>query len=215
MAQNPQVTVEPRTATGKGPIGRLRRAGKIPCVLYGRGVENENLQIGEDDASVLAHAHGLLMLQYAGGETKPVMVRDAQYDHLKGDLLHVDFQVVRMDETITNTIPLVPTGEAIGISHGGVVEQLLHEIELECLPQDMPEQIEVDISKLDVDVAITISQVLLPENVTALFTDPEQPVFTCSIPRAEEEEGEAPEGEAMLEPEVIEKGKKAEEEEEE
>lgn len=212
MADAPHVQVKARTETGKGAVRRLRLQNEIPCVLYGRGIENEVLQISISDGNTVTHAHGLVQLDYDGGDTKPVLVRDVQIDHLKDEILHVDFQLVRLDEKISNEIPLILIGDAPGTDHGGLVDQIVHAIEVECLPQDMPDQLELDISNLQLDEVITISEVPMPDKVEAQFLDPDMPVVTCSMPKEEEEEDEE---EALLEgeePELI--GREADEEEE-
>jgi len=210
MGKFPQVDVELRSERKKGAMGRLRRAGKVPAIIYGREVDNQLLSFSVDRAHAVTHAHGIVELVVAGGEVRPVLVRHVQRDYLKQTILHVDFQLVRMDEKIRNAIPVSPLGHPMGEVKGGVLEQFMFQVEVECLPADLPDLIEVDVSGLDVEQIIAVSKLPLPPNVVAVYNDPDMPVFACAIPRAETEATATEEAEGV-EPEVIEKGKKVEE----
>ncbi len=211
MAERTKVEVQLRTDKGKGAAGRLRRSGSIPAIVYGHGLENTMVSIPVDSVHTVATAHGLVEL-VIGGNVKPVLVRGMQRDCIKDVVTHVDFQIVRMDEKISTTVPLVAVGEAAGVDNGGVLDQIMHEIEIECLPGDMPERIEYDVSHMAIDDVVTITDLTLPNGVEAVYTDADMPVFSCSMPRMEEAEPAEGEGD-LLEPELI--GKDEEDEESE
>lgn len=190
-----------REQTGKGAAKRLRREGKIPGVLYGDGQENILLQIDVREIHALLKSlsgeTALIKLRVdgeKGGQWKTI-IKELQYDPVKGSLLHVDFQRVSATRKITVEIPVVLTGVPIGVkTKGGILEHLLREVEVECLPSEIPEHIEVDISHLDIGDAIHVSDLKLDKG--EILNDPSTAVATVSPPRVlveEEMVEEAPE----------------------
>jgi len=208
-----ELKAEKRTVLGK-KVKRLRREGIIPAVLYGHKIESMPLQVEERELRrVLSQAgeHRLIELKI-GRSRKPHMVlaRDVQWDVITGRPLHVDFYAVVMTEKITTAVPLVLVGEAPATEHGDVVLlQNLDEVEIECLPSDLIEAIEVDVSGLEeVDQAIYVRDLQLPPAVEIL-TDPDEIVARVGWAAPEEVKEEVPE--APEEVEVIAKGEEAEE----
>lgn len=207
-----ELETQKRKVLGK-KVKNLRHEGLIPAVLYGHEVESVPLQVEEQELNrVLAQAggHRLITLKI-GRSRKPQMAlaRDVQWDVLTGKPLHVDFYAVVMTEKITTEVPLVFTGEAPAVSkEGAILLQGLDEVEIECLPGDLIEAIEVDLSGLEeMDQAIYVKDLPLPPTID-LLTDTEELVAKIAWAAAEEEEEEeevvpiAPE-----EVEVIAKGK--------
>ncbi len=213
-----ELKTQKRTMLGK-KVKNLRREGLIPAVLYGREADSIPLQVEELDLNrVLAQAgeHRLIALKI-GKSRKPQMVltRDVQRDVITLRPIHVDFYVVVMTEKLTTEVPLVLVGEAPAmIQEGAMVLQNLDEVEIECLPGDLPEAIEVDLSSLEeIDQAIHVKDLKVPPAVEIL-TDAEEIVAKVGWAAAEEVEVEEAAPVAPEEVEVIAKGKEEEPEEE-
>ncbi|OGV39009.1 MAG: hypothetical protein A2X48_17740 [Lentisphaerae bacterium GWF2_49_21] len=215
------LSVLDRADFGSGASRKMRREGKIPGILYGRGKKATPFVLVENEWKKIVQ-HGnvhLVELKSEKGEPVNALVKDVQFDYLSGKTLHIDFLEVKMDELITTLIDVLGHGTPIGITQGGVLEQLIHKLEVKCLPKDIPENIEVEISGIELDKAIVVKDLKLPAGVTAVPT-PESIVFHVIRLRIEEEpvaaeavEGAVVEGaEGAVEPEIIgAKGKKLEE----
>jgi large subunit ribosomal protein L25 len=194
-----------RDKTGKGVGRKLRAAGRIPAVLYGRGTESVPLAV-EPRAleKVLAAGHAgmntLIDLQVDGGAQTVVLVKELQRDPVKGTLLHADLYRVDLSQTIEVAVPLHIVGTAQGVAlSGGILDFALREIEIECLPRAIPDQIDVDVSALDIGESLHVRDIVLPQGVT-LKSDPDLSVVSVVAPAAEEVPVAAPaapvEGEA-------------------
>lgn len=201
-----------RKTIGK-QVKALRREGLLPAIVYGTNFEplpiSLNLREASRQLQGLSSSH-LFTLEIDGKEHM-VLVRDKQYHPVRGTLLHVDFQRVSMTETLRVTVPLVFVGESPAVKQeNGVLVAAQEEIEIECLPKDMPERIEVDLSKLEhIGDMIYVRDLVVPANVEVL-TPADETVAVITAPESEAvEEGESA---AQAEPEVIERGKKEEEE---
>ncbi len=208
-----------REESGKGPAHRLRAQGRVPAVVYSHGKQGVCLSLAYGDLASIIHHTGLVSIK-VDKKRKPItaIIKDYQWDVLRGHLMHVDFQEVLADEVITVAVPLHQHGTPAGESHGGIIDQQLHELEIRCPANQMPESIEVDISGLDLEAAITAGDIPLPDSVE-LVSEAEEVVFSMYLPReaeeAEAEEEALPEeGEDGGEPEVIGKGRQDQEQEE-
>lgn len=207
---NYQLTVEERTQVGKSYNRKLRAEGKIPAVVYGFGQEATSVQLTVRDVErALAAESNLIDLQLGEGK-KTVIVKEIHRDPVKGSLLHLDFYEVDLAKKLEVTVPLRVVGEDQRPSDGGVVETLLWELPVLCLPTDIPSAIEIDVSGLALDQALTVGELELPEGVEALG-DPDELVVRVAVPRraaegAEEAEGEAAEGAAEPAAEAVEEG---------
>lgn len=211
------LNVEVREGTGKGVARKLRRNGLVPGIVYGKGRDSQPLIVNPDDLKHKITGNAIFDLTIEDDKqesTDTVMIKDVQRDVLNGKLLHVDFQHISMDEKITVSVPVNLVGDAIGVQEGGVVQQLLREIEIECLPLDIPDEIEVDISELDLGNSITISDVEVADNID-IVTPMDEVIVSLAIPTDIEEELEAEEEEEFIEPEVIDETTDEEEEGEE
>jgi large subunit ribosomal protein L25 len=216
MAKKISIQATRRTVTGK-QVGVLRRAGKLPAILYGRHLEATPITLDLRDASkILATMTSSSLVNIdLEGETHSALVREKQRNFITGVLLHVDFQAVSLTEKLRTTVSIKLTGLAPAIKDfNGVVVTNVNQVEVECLPQDLPESIVVDVSGLSkIGDAIYVRDLKVDEKVTVL-ENPEETVVIITAQAAEEVAEEAVAA-AAEEPEVIEKGKKEEEEEEE
>jgi large subunit ribosomal protein L25 len=188
-----EIKVERRDGRGKGAARRLRRAGTIPAVFYGPGRTTVEIGIGaEEFEHKLSHLEGshLIRLVNDGGKDpelhdKAVLLREVQRHPVSDDVLHVDFFEVSLTERLTVSVPLRFVGKAAGTVEGGILQPIVREIEVECLPTEIPEFIEVDVSPLGIHEALHLSAVQLPEGVTSVG-DPMQTVVTVLPPTVEE-----------------------------
>ncbi len=204
------VTVANRTETGKNANRRLRRNGSIPCVLYGKNIDSRSLTATAKDIRVAIDHPAVITLAFSGNkETASAVVKNVQHDFLSASILHVDFQQVNRNEKITSSVPLELIGDPVGTHHGGTLDQLFHTLEIECFPQDIPEYIRCDVSKLDLGDSITLAELDVPEGVVIVSGNPDTTVAHVLTPRAAEEDEEA---EDEAEPEVIAKAKKTDDE---
>jgi large subunit ribosomal protein L25 len=215
MVEQISISGKVRDKTGRGEARRMRRAGFIPAVLYGRGIDTTHLLLKEDEFSHSLHkiAGGNILIDLKiEGETKsrPVIIKEIQQDPVCDRPWHVDLQVVRLDEKIKIKVPVMVKGESPGVKVGGILEHILREIEVECLPRDIPEKIEVNISKLEIGDSIHLKDLIFTSGVVALG-DREAAVLSVVPPKAEEKE--VPPEEAITEPELIRKEKEEEVEE--
>lgn len=208
------IEAELRTKTGKGAARQIRRNGLIPGVVYGRGNDPRSIKIDPMDIEKLLYSNAIFDLTFVGedGEESTVIIKDYQKDVIKQNLLHVDFQFIAMDEKITVSVPMHLEGEAAGVRDGGVLQQLLREIEIDVLPSEIPEEITIDISELEVGESLSVIDLELPDGID-LVTDSDEVIVTVVTPTELIEEDEEEEEEEFLEPEVI--GEEDEEEGEE
>ena len=192
MADN-QLVVEVRRETGKGVARRLRRAGRIPGVVYGKGRESTPIALdGNRLLRILRRSErGLNTLVEVRSEDpafghRTVLVKDLQRHPVRGDLLHADLYEVDLEQTVEVSVPVHLVGTARGVAvSGGIVEHTLREIEVACLPGSIPDAVEVDISGLDIGESLHVSDIPLPPGVT-LRTDPSLAVVSVAAPAAEE-----------------------------
>lgn len=162
------VSAEVREGLGTGVARSLRRSGKLPAVLYGHGEANINLAVDEREFMRLYQAGvegKLLDLSIAGKGTKTVLVKDVQVNPVKGNVIHVDFQAVRMTEKVTTKVPVVLVNEDKKANDGGIVEHLVREVEIRALPADIPDRIEVDLTGLGIGDSVSVGDLAIPAGV--------------------------------------------------
>ena len=213
MAISFELNAEPRTDTGKGASRRLRRAGKVPAIMYGGGKDPESLTLSHNEVlRNLEHEafYSHILTIKVGGSDTPVILRDMQRHPSRPIVMHMDLQRISAREKLKTNVPLHFVGEdtSPGVKAGGLVSHELTEVAVECLPKDLPEFIEVDISALDVGGSVHLSELTVPDGVTltelARGDDHDLSVVSIHVRRAVEEEpteapaaeGEAAEGEA-------------------
>jgi large subunit ribosomal protein L25 len=204
-----QMTVELRDRRGKLNNRRLRRSGKIPAVLYGHGQENVCLSVSAESLGATLR-HGSRLVDLTGAVSESAFIRDMQWDTWGTHVLHVDFTRISADEVVEVTLSIELRGEAPGIREGGVIEQLIHDVEIACPAASIPEKLQVNINHLKLGDSINLAALPLPQGARLLVEDLEAIVVQCVVP-AELPEEAAAEAEAV-EPEII--GAKKEEEEE-
>ncbi|MBZ2175041.1 50S ribosomal protein L25 [Schnuerera sp. xch1] len=211
-----KVQVEKRTGLGKNKVDKLRQKDIIPGVVYSKGEENKNIQIDKGSFEKVYKTAGtstLIDLDLEG-KVEPVLIKEVQMHPFKNQYLHVDFQKLNMNETVKLTIPIVLTGREYIQAQPSILMQQLDEIEIECLPQDIPETIEVDVSGIDFNTPIHVSDldIFNDENITVLREADE--LVANLVSPAEEEEEEELEEEAIDAEEVPVVGEEEEESEE-
>lgn len=215
--QMQELTIKRRVETGKQVAKRLRRAGVVPAVLYG-GARPETITV--DPKAVLRIIHGhegstqLLTLTFEGGDgSRMAIIRDLQFDPVSERLLHVDLQEVTADRAITVRVAVRPVGEAAGVKdQKGILNLVLHELDVSCLPTLIPERIDADVTALMIGDVLTVAELRAPEGVRIL-NDPGQAVVTVAPPMAEEVVAPvAPAAATTAEPEVLTERKPKEEE---
>lgn len=199
---------QPRNSTGKGTARSLRRDGRIPAVLYGPDIESMPLSVSIYDIEQLLkkinYAQALLKLQIEDGKTpeKTVMIREIQTEPLSQNYRHLDLYELDMKRKQTVTVPVVTIGESKGVEAGGILQIIRRELDVHCLPTDIPEQITIDISDLDIGESIHVDEINLEGDVEIPF-DANFTIVTVVAPKlveeAEEEAEEGEEGEATEE----------------
>ena len=201
---------EKREAKGKSASKQLRKQDIIPAVVYKHGEETMSIQIKETDLIHALHTsageNAILTLDIKGGkDQKTVIIKEMQYHPIKENILHVDFQEISLTEKITVNVPIMLKGESVGVkTEGGVLDQMLKELEIECLPTQIPEKIDVHIEEMKIGDTIHVNELDVPAEIEVI-TDHEQAVVSVEAPHEEpeaEEGEEGLEGEAQ-EPEVI------------
>jgi len=211
-----ELTVQQRGETGKQVAKRLRRAGVVPAVLYG-GAKPESISVDPKAVLRIIHGHAgstqLLNLTFEGGAgSRMAIIRDLQFDPVSERLLHVDLQEVTADRAITVRVAVHPVGEAAGVrDQKGILNVVLHELDISCLPAMIPERIDADVAALMIGDVLTVADLRAPEGVRIL-NDPGQAVVTVAAPMAEEVVAAAtPAAATTAEPEVLTERKKEEE----
>ncbi len=205
MAKQVKLTAERRTAIGRSAVRKLKASGSVPAVMYGSKDKPEALQVSKRDINaLLSHAAGenILVELEIGGKSRLALVQEVQHAPLGGAVLHIDFHAVSQDEVIQAEVPLEPTGTANGVKNmGGLLEQNLRTLAIECLPRDLPDVLRVDVSELNIGDSIHVREIQLPSGVSTRI-QPELTVFSVLAPTVEEEPVAATE-EAAAGPEVI------------
>lgn len=217
MKRDFTITAEARDTRGKNEARRLRVRGLSPAVVYGAGKDALPIAISPKEIRrVLKAGHNTIFdLSIKDGESVPVMVVDWQNDPIKDTLLHVDLKRIDLSKRITVKVPVQTTGEPKGVKlQGGLLEVVTRDVEIECLPIDIPESFTMDVSELMIGQNIRAGEIPMPESVK-LVSSADQVVAHVVAMRAEAapaaEEAAAPAPAATAEPEVIKKGKKEEE----
>jgi large subunit ribosomal protein L25 len=205
--------VKKRKSLGKRNNIRLRREGRLPAVLYGHGEEAVSLTLAADEFEASLR-HGAKVVDLDGDADGKALLQDVQWDTFFQEVLHVDLLRVRAGERVTVDVPIELRGEAPGARDGGVIEQMIHSIEIEVALDVIPDKLHLNINRLEIDGQLTAKDIEdLPEGAKIL-SDEDAMIVHCVMPAAEEEEAPAEEA-AAGEPEVIGKGKEEEEETEE
>jgi len=219
MANTVTLTADIRTDSGKGAARTLRRAGKVPAVIYGRGRDSEALTLDRGDLTKLVSqisSSTPVDVTVAGRDPVQALVREVQRNPIRPeDILHIDLYEIHAGETIQVAVPLHLEGIPEGVRNfGGVLDQSMRELEIKVLPRNIPEHVTVDVTDLEIGQAKYVSDLVVPD--VEILADPSRPICSVIAPRAVEEETptEVIEEEAA-EPEVIGKAKDEDEDEDE
>lgn len=203
------IGAEVREAQGKGPVKRLRKEGFVPGIVYGDKKDNVNVSIPAGELRKVDLGSGqIFKVQVAGEGEHMVLIREVQKHPVSQQVIHLDLFEVSMTEKLTTTCMLSVIGEPAGVADGGILQFGLREVDIECLPTDIPESIVADVSQLELGGAFKVEDLEAPEGVVIL-TDPEQLVATLVTAQYEEEETEE-----VGDEEVLEAAPETEEEEE-
>lgn len=209
--QKLDLKVEAREVGKKSFVNTLRKTGKIPAILYGQSEAPMPLVVdGREMARILKSGENVILnLEVTGGKSgtaQTVIVRDIQRDPVKETIDHIDFVRINLNEKIEVNVNLVSKGDCPGVTAGGIMEFIHHEVPIRCLPLEIPERITIDVSGLELGHSIHVNEVAFPEGVECLL-DPEEPLVAVHAPQQEEAAGA--EEAKPAEPEVI--GKKEKE----
>src|SRR6516165_6662771 len=192
MAKQVKLKAEPRPDVGRSAVRKLRARGFIPAVIYGGNDKPQPLQVSARDINaMMSQASGeniLVELEIAGeGSSRTALVQEVQHSPVGGEIRHVDFHAVSMDQMIQAEVPLEPTGTAVGVkTFGGLLEQSLRTLAIECLPGDLPDRITVDVSELNIGDSIHVRDIQFPSGVTPKVP-PDLTAFSVLAPVVEEE----------------------------
>ena len=199
--KRPSLTVEEREERGSRAVRRLRRSGAVPGVIYG-GENGDAVSFkvdGRELRHILVDGSALFDVKVGNGKARPVIVKDQQFHPVREELLHIDLLEVRLDEKIQSPVAVEIEGaeEAPGVKEGGVLEHVTRELNTEALPTDIPEQITVDVSHMEIAATLSLSEITAPPGVTFL-DDPDETVIATVVPPTEVEEPEEVEEETEL-----------------
>lgn len=234
MSDQVSLNVDVRTEAGKKVAKKLRFRGQLPAVVYGEGAESFACSVDQRRLTDLLKAHGrnAIISLSAGDTSQSTIIKDIQYHPVRDEILHVDFHRIDLTRKIVVEVPLHATGSAVGVRIGeGILEQMLHDLEVECLPTEIPDHIEIDVSDLDIGDSLHVSDIVVDGDDFSIVTDSDRTVFAVAAPsliieeeqeEADEEglvaegaeDAEGAEGAEMQEPELIERGRRSRDDEE-
>jgi large subunit ribosomal protein L25 len=210
MAKQVKLSARTRERIGGSIANKLRREGLVPAVVYGGKDKPQSLQVAAREiTTLLSHARGEnilveLEIENEGAKTsRMALIQEVQHEPLSGGIVHVDFHAINMNEVLNTFVPIEWRGEPKGVKNsGGILEQSLRSLDIECLPKDLPEVVSVDVSGLDVGDSIHVRHLMLPEGVKAL-DDADLTVFLVAAPAVVEEPAPAAAAVVAAGPEVI------------
>ena len=224
MADNVVLKADRRTQVGKQAVKHLRLKGRLPAVVYGEKQDPIVCSVDRKELEVILQDQGrnaLVSLDLPDGQSQDTtIIKEIQHHPLKGEMQHVDFHRISLTEKIIVEVAVEAEGNPVGVrTEGGILEHMLYELEVECLPTDIPDKVVFDVTEMSIGDTIHVSDLVAEGNVE-IVTESDRSVFVVVPPAVaqvaeDEEEEEALEEEEMQEPEVIERGKRDEEEEEE
>jgi large subunit ribosomal protein L25 len=201
VADRPTLSVDERPERGTRATRRLRREGLVPGVIYGG--KGDTLSFKVDSRvlrQVLVDGSALIDVEVNGGQTRPAIIKDQQFHPVREELMHIDLLEVRLDEKIRSMVAIELEGaeDAPGVKEGGVLDQVTREIEIEALPTDIPENITVDVSGMDIAATLTLAEVQAPNGVEFVADNPEEVTIATVVVPTEVEEPEEVEEETEL-----------------
>ena len=213
MAETVTLVAKPRSTTGTHEARRMRKGGSIPAIVYGHKEATVSLTVNRDELRKAIRLGARVVDLQTEGKVEKALIRELQWDHLGHEIMHVDFARVAADERIKIEVRIELRGTAAGVTAGGVLDQPIHSLVVECLAIAVPESIRVGIAEMQIGTAIHVKDLKLPEGVTTAV-DPEAIVVQVAAPKTDEEAVTTPVAE-QAEPELIGRKEKTEEEAEE
>ena len=183
-----KLDIETRKSVGKKSTKAIRRDGKIPSTLYFKGDEPESIAIDKIKLYQALKSDQRVYEVELGGESQYVMVKAVQYHPVTDEIIHLDFMRVRRSEKMTISVPLVLVGKPIGVVEGGILSQALNQIEISCFPTNVPDQIEVNVDKMELNSSISVADVSIDDEEVEILSSSEINVATITAPSAEKEE---------------------------
>lgn len=211
-----KITATKRAETGTRKVRKVREQGLIPAVIYGHKTGTAHINVSKDDLMRHLRSGKHMVDVDIEGVKERALLKEIQYDAFGDHVIHVDFARIAMDEEVTVSVPIILNGNAIGVTHGGILQHIIKEIQVTCLPADIPDSIPFRVNELDIDAAVHIKD--LPPTPRAKYLgEPEQIVLQIVKPIIEEVAPAPAAGveAAAAEPEVLKKGKEEVEGEEE
>ena len=211
MTETRDLVAEVREITTKGDLKAMRSNGFVPGIFYGEGVENVNLKLSEKEVKKILHTDAgrnviihLSIKSEKGEQKETVIPQDVQVNPLTDMVDHIDLRQINLKEAITTSVEVRLIGIAGAIKKGGVLMQNLHQVDVKCLPTDIPPHIDIDISILeDLGDVVKVSEIKFPDNIEVLHLHPEQTAVAIMSPRKEVETEETEAGAESAEPEVV------------
>ncbi len=203
-----KITVKSREVTGSANARRLRRDGWVPGVIYSDGAGARSVSLPKHEFEQILHHHTsehvMIQIQIEGGKEESVLLKEVQHDAISGGVVHVDLQEVAMNKKLHVEVPVELIGEAEGVKNqGGVLDHLVHSLEISCFPADIPETIEVDVSAMKLGDILTVKDIPVDASKITILIDADVGVASISLPKVVEET-DAEEGSAESgEPEVL------------
>jgi len=183
-----KLDIETRESVGKKSTKEIRRDGKIPSTLYFKGDEPESIAIDKIELYQALKSDQRVYEVELGGESQYVMVKAVQYHPVTDEIIHLDFMRVRRSEKMTISVPLVLVGKPIGVVEGGILSQALNQIEISCFPTNVPDQIEVNVDKMELNSSISVADVSIDDKEVEILSSSEINVATITAPSVEKEE---------------------------
>jgi len=183
-----KLDIETRESVGKKSTKAIRRDGKIPSTLYFKGDEPESIAIDKIELYQALKSDQRVYEVELGGESQYVMVKAVQYHPVTDEIIHLDFMRVRRSEKMTISVPLVLVGKPIGVVEGGILSQALNQIEISCFPTNVPDQIEVNVDKMELNSSISVADVSIDDKEVEILSSSEINVATITAPSVEKEE---------------------------
>ena len=183
-----KLDIETRESVGKKSTKAIRRDGKIPSTLYFKGDEPESIAIDKIKLYQALKSDQRVYEVELGGQSQYVMVKAVQYHPVTDEIIHLDFMRVRRSEKMTISVPLVLVGKPIGVVEGGILSQALNQIEISCFPTNVPDQIEVNIDKMELNSSISVADVSTDDEEVEILSSSEINVATITAPSVEKEE---------------------------
>ena len=208
MSKNPILNAEPREGSGKGVARKIRAEGRLPAVVYGREADPVHVMLNTREAELLFHSisveNTIIDLKIDGeADAIPTLVREVQVHPFRPEMLHVDFYRIQKGVAVEVDVPVRFVGTPTGVRmDGGILDQIIHDLHIRCIPSKIPDSIEVDVTELELNQSLHVSDLTAEEGVE-IMTDPARTLCTVSIPKVEEEEVEEVLEDEAAEPERV------------